>query len=75
LRFEEAQANLRAAVRTLNMVSYITVFDYFTAGVQGNKVILNGFAISLGIRSETEGGVETLEWVQWVEEFLIGGQS
>ena len=67
MRFEEAQANLRAAVRTLNMVSSITAFDYLTAGVQGNKVILSGFTTGLGTRSEAEGRVKTLEWVEEVE--------
>ena len=67
MRFEEAQANLRAAVRTLNMVSYITAFDYLTAGVQGNKVILSGFTTGLGTRSKAEGRVKTLEWVEEVE--------
>ena len=67
MRFEEAQANLQAAVRELNMVSSITAFDYFTAGVQGNKVILSGFTIGLGVKREAEGRVKNLEWVEEVE--------
>ncbi len=67
LRFEEAQANLRAVVRQLNMVTPITAFDYLTAGVQGNKVILSGFTIGLGVRREAEGRVKNLEWVEEVE--------
>ncbi len=67
MRFEEAQANLRAVVRQLNMVTPITAFDYLAASVQGNKVILSGFTISLGSRSEAEGRVNSLEWVEEVE--------
>ncbi len=67
MRYEEAQENLRAVVRQLNMVSYITAFDYLSAGVQGNKVILSGFTIGLGVRSEAEGRVKNLEWVEEVE--------
>ncbi len=67
MRFGEAQANLRAAVRELNRVSSITAFDYLAASVQGNKVILSGFTIGLGVRSEAEGRVKHLEWVEEVE--------
>ncbi len=64
---EQAQANLRAVIRQLNMVGYITAFDYLTAGVQGNKVILSGFTIGLGVRREAEGRVKTLDFVEDVE--------
>jgi len=64
---EQAQANLRAVIRQLNMVGYITAFDYLTAGVQGNKVILSGFTIGLGVKREAEGRVKNLEWVEEVE--------
>ncbi len=64
---EQAQANLRAVIRQLNMVGYITAFDYLSAGVQGNKVILSGFTIGLGVKREAEGRVKNLEWVEEVE--------
>ncbi len=64
---EQAQANLRAVIRELNMVAYITAFDYLSAGVQGNKVILSGFTIGLGVKREAEGRVKNLEWVEEVE--------
>jgi len=67
LRFEEAQANLRAVVRQLNRVTPITAFDYIAASVQGNKVILSGFTISMGSRSEAEARVKNLDWVEEVE--------
>jgi osmotically-inducible protein OsmY len=49
------------------MVSSITAFDYLTAGVQGNKVILSGFTTGLGTRSEAEGRGRNLDWVEEVE--------
>ena len=49
------------------MVAYITAFDYLSAGVQGNKVILSGFTIGLGVKREAEGRVKNLEWVEEVE--------
>ena len=64
---EQVQLNLRAVIRELNMVDYITAFDYLTASVQGNKVTLGGFAIGLAVRQEAEGRVKTLEWVEEVE--------
>jgi len=64
---EQVQLNLRAVVRQLNMVGYITAFDYLTASVQGNKVTLGGFTIGLGVIREAEGRVKTLEWVEEVE--------
>ncbi|TDI17490.1 MAG: DUF3313 family protein [Acidobacteria bacterium] len=63
---EQAQLNLRAVIRQLNMVGYITAFDYLTASVQGNKVTLGGFTIGLGVLREAEGRVKTLEWVEEV---------
>ncbi len=63
---EQAQLNLRAVIRQLNMVGYITAFDYLTASVQGNKVTLGGFTIGLAVRQEAEGRVKTLEWVEEV---------
>jgi len=64
---EQVQLNLRAVIRELNMVSYITAFDYLSASVQGNKVTLGGFTIGLAVRQEAEGRVKTLEWVEEVE--------
>ncbi|MCH8017097.1 MAG: DUF3313 family protein [Acidobacteria bacterium] len=64
---EQVQLNLRAVIRQLNMVGYITAFDYLTASVQGNKVTLGGFTIGLGVKREAEGRVRTLEWVEEVE--------
>ena len=64
---EQVQLNLRAVIRQLNMVGYITAFDYLTASVQGNKVTLGGFTIGLGVIREAEGRVKTLEWVEEVE--------
>ncbi len=64
---EQVQLNLGAVIRQLNMVGYITAFDYLTASVQGNKVTLGGFTIGLAVRQEAEGGVKTLEWVEEVE--------
>ncbi len=63
---EQVQLNLRAVIRQLNMVGYITAFDYLTASVQGNKVTLGGFTIGLGVIREAEGRVKTLEWVEEV---------
>jgi len=63
---EQSQLNLRAVIRQLNMVGYITAFDYLTASVQGNKVTLGGFTIGLGVIREAEGRVRTLEWVEEV---------
>ena len=64
---EQVQLNLRAVRRELNMVSYITAFDYLSAGVQGNKVILSGFTIGTNVGQEAEGRVKNLEWVEEVE--------
>ncbi len=64
---EQVQLNLRAVIGQLNRVAYITAFDYLAAGVQGNKVILNGFTIGLGVKREAEGRVKSLEWVEEVE--------
>ena len=64
---EQVQLNLRAVIRQLNMVGYITAFDYLTASVQGNKVILSGFTIGTNVGQEAEGRVKTLEWVEEVE--------
>ena len=64
---EQVQLNLRAVIRELNMVSYITAFDYLSASVQGNKVTLSGFTIGTNVGQEAEGRVKTLEWVEEVE--------
>jgi len=63
---EQAQANLRAVRGQLNRVGYITAFDYLSASVQGSRVVLSGFTIGLGVRSEAEGRVKTLDFVEEV---------
>jgi len=66
LASEQAQANLRAVRGQLNRVGYITAFDYLSASVQGSRVVLSGFTIGLGVRSEAEGRVKTLDFVEVV---------